>query len=60
MISQKKQKLIDELKKLKALEKSTSKPDTENIHYEADILLLKFINNKEVTEAFMNLNRWYS
>lgn len=59
MISQKKQKLINDLKRLKIIEMLPNS-DTEDIHYQADMLLLKFINNKEVTEAFMNLNRWYS
>lgn len=28
-------------------------------HYEADILLLDYINDEEITEAFQNLERWY-
>lgn len=59
MISQKKQKLINDLKGLKTLEMLPN-PDTEDIHYQADMLLLKFIGNKQVTEAFNSLNRWYS
>lgn len=59
MISQKKQKLINDLKRLKILEMLPN-PDTEDIHYQADMLLLKFIGNKQVTEAFIDLNRWYS
>lgn len=34
--------------------------DTERDHYEADQLLLAFINDKEVTDLFESIERWYA
>lgn len=57
---------IEELvKKLKDLEKTCINEtykwyDAEKGHMEADQLLLQYINNPEVTEAFNDLEKWYS
>lgn len=34
--------------------------DPDDWHREADSLLLKYINDKEISEAFFNIERWYS
>lgn len=34
--------------------------DTEEIHRIADQLLLDYINDKEITDAFRNIRKWYS
>jgi hypothetical protein len=44
------------LKKLKRLQKPG---DTREDHLKADKLLLEFINDKEVTEAYNNVYKWY-
>jgi hypothetical protein len=50
-----KQELLDALRALKANES-----DPEENHVDADDLLLKFINDPEVTEAFNALHKWYA
>jgi len=47
-----KQELIE---KLKALHGET--PET--AHGTADFLLLEYIDDEEVTDAFVNVDRWY-
>ena len=39
---------------------SQDKGDPETDHVAADNLLLKFINDKEVTKAFKAITKWYS
>ena len=34
--------------------------DIEAAHCEADEALLEFINDNEITEAYMKINRWYA
>ena len=48
----KKEEIIEQLKTLKG--------DPECDHSEADDLLLKFIGDKEITEAFENVTKWYA
>lgn len=49
-----KQELIAELKELKKLKD----PESEHIH--ADELLLKFINDDDITKAFEDIDKRYS
>ena len=53
---------VDELiKNLERLKESVILcGDKEKIHIEADNLLLEYINNEKVTEAFDNIPKWYS
>lgn len=44
--------------KLKKLSKETF--DTESIHFEADELLLKYINDNEISDAYNSINKWYA
>lgn len=48
--------LIEELKKIK--QKDTD--DLEENHIDADNLLLRFINNKEVSRAYNSIKKWYA
>jgi len=48
-----KAKLLRELKKLADI------PDKEITHERADNLLLEYIDDKEITEAYEKLERWY-
>lgn len=49
------------IKELNDLNKQSMKGgDTEIIHIEADELLLKYINDKEVSKAFERINKWYA
>ncbi len=50
-----KKELIKKLKELK-----TNETDIEKCHWDAEQLLLKYINNKEVTDAFDDLEKWYA
>jgi len=34
--------------------------DQETIHWEIDADLLKYINDKEITEAFGKIDKWYA
>ena len=46
--------LIQELKRLQKLK------DTEQAHSSADVLLLNFINDDEITNEFVKIDRWYA
>lgn len=52
-------KLVNELKKL-ANESITSGVDIEELHMQADSLLLEYINNNDVTTAFNKIDKWYA
>jgi len=47
------------IKKVQGVDKS-GYADLESTHCEADELLLKFINNKKISEAFDNIPKWYA
>lgn len=51
-----KEYLLEELKKLSG----ELTRDYEYTHIKADDLLLKYINDKEITKAFENVGRWYA
>lgn len=48
---------VELIEKLKILQK---KVDKEVAHIEADSLLLQYINDEDVTEAFEDINKWYA
>lgn len=48
-----KEEIIKELKKLISR-------DIEDNHWNADSLLLKFINDKEIQEAYTDIDKWYA
>jgi len=52
----KQEKILEELVKLQEL----SKGDAEVAHGKADDLLLEYINDKQITEAFKKIERWYA
>ena len=59
-----KKQLIKDLTKLAELSinwKDEVKPyiSPEEAHYNADLLLLNYINDEEITKAFENIERWY-
>lgn len=54
-----KQELIDNLKALHTKD-DDKYVDNEDTHIRADELLLEFINDKEVSEAFNNIDKWYA
>ena len=45
---------------LKRLKELAELHDEEGSHYEADMQLLTFIGDPEVTTAYMAIKRWYS
>jgi hypothetical protein len=47
---------LDLIKKLEECKEE----DIESGHIRADNLLLEYINDKEVTEAFKSLSKWYA
>lgn len=51
-----KEELIEKLKELK----QRNEREAEGTHIEADELLLKFINDPDVSKAFEDLERWYA
>lgn len=49
------------VQKLNILKISTdNNGDEEENHQEADKLLLKFINEEEITKAFNDIRKWYA
>ena len=34
--------------------------DAEAVHYEADLFLLSYIADEDITRAFLSLKRWYA
>ena len=60
----KKEKLLEKFAKIVERMNSDLDQDTyyyeEDAHIDADNLLLEFINDKEITEAFENISKWYS
>lgn len=51
-----KEELIEKLKTLNG----RPEYDIEQDHKDADQLLLEYINDKEITEAFNSVEKWYS
>lgn len=51
-----KEVLIKKLKKLS----SDKNGDYEITHYRADKLLIQYINDKEIEEAYDDVGKWYS
>lgn len=50
---------IEELKEqLRAIADNPGQIDEDHIH--ADVLLLKYINDPEVTELFESIEKWYA
>lgn len=49
-----KEELISSLKKLAELD------DTERAHSDADELLLKYINDADIENAYNNIEKWYA
>lgn len=52
-------KLVSELENI-AQESTRMGADIEELHMEADSLLLEYINNNDVTTAFNNIRKWYA
>ena len=50
----KKNELLEKLNRL------SESGDSESAHVEADSLVLEYIGDKEITEAFLKLERWYA
>lgn len=51
-----KEELITELEKLV----KTENDDYETTHAKADMLLIQYINDEEITEAYDNVGKWYA
>ena len=45
---------------LEALRKCAQDSDTEGAHAEADGLLLEYINDSEITEAYNAIEKWFA
>lgn len=52
-------KLVYELEKL-ANESMSKQADIEELHMQADSLLLSYIDNVDVIMAFNKINKWYA
>lgn len=52
-------KLVSELENI-AQESTRMGADIEELHMQADELLLHYINNDDVTTAFNNIRKWYA
>ena len=49
-----KDELIEKLKELSKI------GDTEMAHHDADDLLISYINDEEISEAYGNIGKWYA
>lgn len=58
----KKEELIKQLEELAEMTNNDDGAyiDLEEPHYEADDLLLEYINDPEITFLFHKINKWYS
>jgi hypothetical protein len=45
---------------IKELEKLYENPDTEDAHFEADNLIIDYIDDREIKEAYENVSKWYA
>jgi len=54
-----KQELIEKLNKVMQPVEGRLR-DAENWHSEADSLLLEFINDKDIEEAYEKIDKWYA
>ncbi len=52
--------LITELQQLAERTAANANTDPEDDHREADKLLLAFINDEQVTQAFSDIEKWYA
>jgi hypothetical protein len=61
-----KEELVKKLKELKELKIKSNlfglqdEHDTEKAHIEADKLLIEYINDKDIKDAFDGIHKWYS
>ena len=51
---------MDRTELIKELKKLDECYDFESAHYNADRLLIKYINDKEIEDAYDNVGKWYS
>lgn len=59
MSEQRKRKLT-KAQLLKKLEKCAKSYDTESAHCDADALLIEFIDDEEIAEAYNKIDKWYA
>jgi len=59
-----KQELIEKLNKIYEIQKNPELrktiTDQEDDHYQADGLLLSFIDDEEISEAYLKISKWYA
>ena len=55
-----KEELIEKLKAIEGKHKTERFYDSENGHVEADDLLIEYINDKEIADAFEEVSKWYA
>jgi len=48
---------VELIKKLKELQIDA---EPENAHFDADNLLLEYINDQDISKEFNNIHKWYS
>lgn len=48
------------IKELKKLDEDICNRSYEDTHYEADRLLIAYIDDKEIEDAYDNVGKWYS
>lgn len=58
-MTEKKRKL-SKAQLLKKLEKCAKSRDAESAHGDADTLLLDYIDDEEITEAYDRIDKWYA
>ena len=53
-------KIMEKKELIEALVLLQESSDEEKAHVEADNLLLDYINDKEISAAFINIDKWYA
>jgi hypothetical protein len=59
-VSEKRKQKLTKARLLKKLEKCAKSYDTEAAHCDADALLVEYIDDEEIAEAYSKVDKWYA
>lgn len=59
-MSDKPKRKLSKVQLLKKLEKCAKSYDTEAAHCDADALLVEYIDDEEIAEAYNKIDKWYA
>lgn len=59
-MSEKRKRKLSKAQLIKKLEKCAKSYDTESAYCDADSLLLEYIDDEEIAEAYSKVDKWYA